>query len=93
MKFEYKKETNVREGQKLFGIVAVSIYTYDGVYPITVNDIDYNREEVIFKIDQPCGYVSCNFRDMEYCVFESQEEAENKMSSLEFGFGLQAYGY
>ena len=90
MKFEYKKETNIKEGQKLFGIVAVSIYTYDGVYPVTVYDIDYNEENVIFKVDQPCGYVSCSFRDMEYYVFESEEEAENMQSGLEFGDGLYA---
>ena len=91
MKFEYEKKTNVKIGQKLYGIVAVSIYTYDGVYPITVDTIDYNYEEVIFKIDQPCKLVSCGFNEMEEFVFESREEADNKIGSLEFGVGLEVY--
>ena len=91
MKFEYEKRTNIQIGQKLYGIVAVSIYTCDGVYPIIVDGIDYNYEEVIFKIDQPCKLVSCHFNEMEDFVFESKEEADNKISSLEFGAGLQVY--
>ena len=93
MKFEYKKEANIEVGQKLFGIVEVSIYTYDGVQPIIVDEIDYNAGEVIFKVDQPCGYVSCSFSEMEDFVFESKEEAENKMNCLEFGVGLRMYEY
>lgn len=93
MRFEYKKETNIKGGQKLFGIIAVSIYTHDGVHPVIVYDIDYNRDEVIFKVDQPCGYVSCSFREMEYFVFESEEEARAMQSNLEFGVGLFAYGW
>ncbi len=93
MKFTYKKETNLEVGQKLYGIVAVSIYTIDGVHPVIVDNIDYNNEEVIFKVRQPCWYVSCSFREMEDFVFESKEEATDKMSSLEFGMGLQAYDY
>ena len=93
MKFEYKKETNIKEGQKLFGIIAVSSCAYDGVHPITVYDIDYNNEEVIFEVDQPCRYVSASFRDMEYLVFESEEEARSMESTIEFGDGLFAYGY
>lgn len=91
MKFNYKKEVNVEIGQMLYGIIAVSTYTYNGVYPVIVDDIDYNNEEVIFKVDQPCKYVSCSFYEMEDFVFESEEEAENKIDILEFGVGLQAY--
>lgn len=91
MKFEYENKANINVGQKLYGIVEVSIYTYDGVCPITVYYIDYDEKEVIFKVDQPCGYVSCYFSEMEDFVFESKEEAENKMDSLEFGVGLRMY--
>lgn len=93
MKFEYKKEANISEGQKLFGIIAVSIYTYDGVHPVTVNRIDYNDEYVIFDVDQPCGYVSCSFNEMEYLVFETEEEARDMMHNLEFGEGMWACDY
>lgn len=91
MKFEYEKKSNIKVGQKLYGIVGVSLYTHDGVYPITVYDIDYNEEEVIFLVDQPCRYVSCHFSEVECFVFESEEEAKNKMNSMRFGIGLQAY--
>ena len=91
MKFTYKKETNLEIGQKLYGIIAVSIYTYDGVHPVTVYEIDYNNEEVIFEVEQPCRYVSCTFREMEDYVFESKEEAENAESNTEFGMGPWAY--
>lgn len=91
MRFEYKKEANIKGGQKLFGIIAVSCCTYDGIYPITVYDIDYNNEEVIFEVDQPCEYVSCSFSEMEYLVFESEEEAKTMKSKLKFEDGLYAY--
>ena len=91
MKFEYQKSTNIKEGQTLFGIIAPSIYTYDGVYPVTVSTIDYNEEEVTFVVDQPCGCVRCSFHDMAFLVFESEEEAEQMLSHLEFGMGLYAY--
>lgn len=91
MNFSYKKECSVKVGQKLYGIIAVSLYTYDGVYPVIVDEIDYTNEEIIFKVDQPCLYVSCDFREMEYYVFENEVEAKNKMHNLDFGEGLQAY--
>ena len=91
MEFNYEKNANITVGQKLYGIIEVSIYTYDGVYPITVDYIDYNEEEVIFKIDQPCRYVSCYFSEMKDFVFESEENAESKMKELKFGVGLHAY--
>ena len=90
MKFEYQKSTNIKEGQKLFGIIAVSIYTYDGVYPVIVSTIDYNEEEVIFEVDQPCGCVKCSFGEMGFLVFESEEEARHMLPSLDFGVGLYA---
>ena len=91
MNFTYKVECNISIGQKLYGIIAVSRYTYDGVYPIIVNAIDYNNECVIFRVDQPCGYVFCSFDEMKEYVFETWEEAENAIDNIEFGAGLQSY--
>jgi hypothetical protein len=91
MKFTYKREANIEIGQKLYGIIATSIYTHDGVHPVTVYKIDYNNEEVIFVVKQPCRYVSCNFRDMEDYVFESEKEASDKKANLKFGVGMYAY--
>lgn len=48
MKFEYKKECSLQVGQELYGIIGVSLYTQEGVFPVTVGSIDYNEEEVIF---------------------------------------------
>ena len=93
MKLTYNKETNLEIEQKLYGIIAVSIYTYDGVHPVTVYEIDYNNEEVIFEVEQPCRYVSCTFREMEDYVFESKEEAEDAESKLDFGEGMYAYSW
>ena len=93
MKFEYKKETNLKIGQKLYGIIECSIYTYDGVYPITVYEIDYNNEEIIFEVEQPCKYVACRFYEMEKLVFESEEEAKKAESELDFGEGLYSYDW
>lgn len=93
MKFEFKKECSLKEGQKLFGIVAVSIYTYDGVQPVTVFDIDYNEEEVIFEVEQPCRFVACTFSEVTAFVWETKEEAELAKKMLEFGSGLYPYEY
>lgn len=91
MKFNYNIDTNMTIGQVLYGIIEVSIYTYDGVFPIVINYIDYNNKKVIFEIDQPCGYVVCNFNEVEDFVFESENEANDKMRSLDFGIGMCAY--
>lgn len=91
MKFTYKKEASVNVGQKLYGIVADSRYTEGGCFLVTVDFIDYNNEEVVFVVDQPCNYVYCSFSGMEYFVFESKEEAEGKISELAFGTGLWIY--
>ena len=90
MKFEYKKETNLSIGQKLYGIVSYSRYTYGGVYPITVCDIDFGSDEVIFEIDQPCKYVACSFNEMEDLVFETEEEAKYNEEFKSLGMGLYA---
>lgn len=90
MKFEYKKETNLEIGQKLYGIVSYTRYTYGGVYPITVCDIDFKNDEVIFEIDQPCRVVACGFYDMEDLVFETKEEAEHNEELMHVGRGLYA---
>lgn len=93
MKFEFKKDCSLKEGQQLWGIVAVSIYTYDGVQPVTVHDIDYNEEEIIFKVDQPCGLVACTFEEITELVWKTKEEAEKAQTLLEFGRGLYPYEY
>lgn len=93
MEFTYKKETNLKIGQRLYGIIGCSIYTQDGVHPIVVGHIDFNNEEVIFETEQPCGYMACEFGNMKRFVFESMEEAESAKSKLEFGLGLHAHFY
>ena len=61
MNFIYEIKSNIEVGQKLYGIIEGSTYTYDGVYEIIVNEIDYNRKIVVFDIDQPCKQVACDF--------------------------------
>lgn len=91
MKFSYKKECSLKVGQELYGIIAMSIYTYEGVFPVVVDEIDYNREEIIFEVKQPCRYVSCSFYEIERFVFESEEEANNRSLHLSIDEGLHAY--
>lgn len=69
------------------------MYTYNGVFPIIVDDIDYNLEEIIFKIDQPCGYVYCTFSEMEKFVFETEEEAKAKLTNTKFKYGEGVMAY
>ena len=95
MKFVYEIHTNIEVGQTLYGIIGVSRQTYDGVYPIKVYEINPNECEgiVIFDIDQPCGFVSCDFSDMDKYVFETEEEANGKIKELDFGVGLFRYDW
>ena len=93
VKFEYRKEANIEVGQTLYGIIATSIYTYDGVYPITVEEILWDREEVVFEVEQPCQHVSCSFYEMETYVFETEEDAIEKHKTLDFGEGMFACSY
>jgi hypothetical protein len=91
MKFDVKKEINLEIGQKLYGIIATSITTYDGVYSVVVEEIDWNKELVIFKVNQPCEFVACEFEDVECFVFETKEEAEIKSNTFKFGEGMYSY--
>jgi hypothetical protein len=91
MNFIYSKEINIEIGQTLYGIIAFSTRTYDGVYPIVVDWIDWNNEEIVFKIDQPCQYVSASFYKMQRYVFESEEKANIASDTIEFGEGLYEY--
>jgi len=91
VKLKYSKKINIEIGQTLYGIISVSRRTYDGVYPIVVDEIDWNNEEVIFKIEQPCEFVSCNFDEFEKYVFGNYEEAKSKEKELSFGEGLFEY--
>lgn len=91
MNFVYSKTTNIEVGQTLYGIIACTSSTYHGVYPIVVNEIDYTNEEVIFEINQPCRLVSASFCDMLRYVFESEDEANQAYSTMDFGDGLFWY--
>ena len=93
MEFRYIKEANIEIGQTLYGIIATSIYTYDGIFLITVEDILWDREEVVFEVEQPCRHVSCSFYEMETYVFETEEDAIEKYKTLDFGEGIFAYSY
>ena len=87
----FKKETNIEVGQKLFGIIASSIYTYDGVYPIVVSEIDWDDEEIIFDIDQPCRQVYCSFDEINKYVYENEEDANVIRETLSLDEGLYNY--
>lgn len=91
MDFQFTKQCSVNEGQTLYGIIEHSCHTYGGVYPITVEVIDYNNEEVVFKIGQPCGYVSCSFSNMSKYVFETEDEARKNLSTFDMGEGISVY--
>ena len=91
MNFVYSKEINIEIGQTLYGIIAVSSRTYGGVYPIVVDWIDWNNEEIVFAIDQPCQYVSASFCEMQHYVFESETHANIALDIVEFGEGLYEY--
>lgn len=91
MNFVCEIKSNIEVGQKLYGIVEGSIYTYDGVYEIIVNEIDYNRKIVIFDIDQPCKQVACDFDEMKDYVFESEDEANTAFENMEYTNGLRDY--
>lgn len=90
MKFTYRKYINIKVGQKFYGIIAVSSRTYDGIYPVTVEHIDWNTNEIVFTVDQPCGEVYCAFREFNRYVFESEKEGQLAMKSLRYGEGLHA---
>lgn len=91
MNFVCEIKTNIEVGQKLYGIVEGSIYTWEGVYEITVSEIDYNRKVVIFDIDQPCGRVACDFDKMEEYVFETEKEANEASKNVRWENGLRDY--
>lgn len=88
MKLVYSKEINIEIEQEFYGIIAVSNRTYDGIYPVKVDDIDWNTEEIIFKVDQPCQYVSCHFNEFDRYVFPSEKEAQEAKQDLEYGEGM-----
>lgn len=95
MKFEYEVITkcNIEVGQKLYGIIGASTRTYNGVDEIIVDEIDYNKEIVVFSIEQPCQFVECSFYNMSRYVFETKEEANNMYCSNDFNFGEGLWEY
>lgn len=88
MNLLYNKEINIGIGQEFYGIIGVSNRTYDGIYAITVYDIDWNTEEIIFKVDQPCQFVSCHFEEFDKYVFVSEQESQDAKQSLDYGEGM-----
>ena len=91
MNFMCDININMVVGQKLYGIVEGSVYTYDGVYEIVVSEIDYNRKIIIFDINQPCGQVACEFSEIEKYVFETKNEADAAFYNIEWADGLRDY--
>ena len=93
MDFKYKVETNIEAGQKLYGIIACTPSTNEGVYEITVAAVYFDDGgEIVFDIDQPCGQVSASFGDMSRFVFETKEDAEEQLEIVNVfhGDGLYA---
>lgn len=88
MKLVYSKEINIEIGQEFYGIIAASNRTYDGIYPVKVDDIDWSTEEIVFRIDQPCQYVSCYFEEFNRYVFVSEREAQEAKHDLDCGEGM-----
>ena len=88
MRLVYSKEIYIDVGQEFYGIIGVSNRTYGGVYSVKVDDIDWNDEEIIFKVDQPCGYVSCYFNEFDKYVFDSEKEAEEAIKKLDLREGM-----
>ncbi|GEM_PF-5827757 len=91
MRAFFNKETNIVVDQELYGIIAVSTRTYDGVYKVVVSYIDWDKEIVIFDVDQPCRNVYCFFSDFSRYVHENGEDAEAALKTLDFGEGLNDY--
>lgn len=91
MNFYFEKNTNVEIDKKYYGIIASTIYTYDGVFEIIADDINWEREEVIFSIDQPCKFVSCGFEDVNKYVFKTEELANEAYKNMESKEGLQQW--
>lgn len=88
MKLVYNKEINIEIGQEFYGIIGVSNRTYDDICPIVVYDIDWNTEEIIFKVDQPCQFVSCYFEEFNRYVFVSEQDAQDVKQGLDYGEGM-----
>jgi hypothetical protein len=92
MKLEIVKSINISEDDKLYGIIGVSRRTYEGVYEIEVETIDWSNECVIFTIEQPCRRVRANFDDFEYYIFKTKEEADNAYKNIAIDYeGIYAY--
>jgi hypothetical protein len=91
MEYIFKTKTNIKIEDRYFAIIACTSRTYNGVYEVIVDEIDWNNENVIFRIKQPCGYVSCSFCEMNRYIFKSEEEAKTVEKELNFGEGLFDY--
>lgn len=91
MKLVYNKQINIDIGQEFYGIIAGSRSTYNGIYHVKVDDIDWNEEEIIFSVDQPCEYVFCYFEEFDKYVFDSEKEARENLEELDIDEGMFEY--
>lgn len=56
-----------------------------------MDDIDWNTEEIIFSIAQPCRYVSCHLEEFNKYVFDSEKEARENLEELDIDEGMFKY--
>ena len=95
MKYEFKKETNIKFDTDYWVIVREALDSTFGVFKARVEDIDWNNEIVDFSCPaQRFRYVSCHFSDMEKYCFETEEQANETYKSMTPKDGMyRADGY
>ena len=95
MKFEFKKESNIKYDFDYWVIVRDALDSTFGVFKARVEDIDWNNEIVDFSCPgQRFRYVSCHFNYMEKYCFETEAEAKEAYKSMTPKDGMyRADGY
>lgn len=95
MKFEFKKESNIKYDFDYWVIVREALDSTFGVFKARVEDIDWNSECVDFCCPaQRFIYVSCHFSDMDKYCFETEAEAKEAYKSMTPKDGMyRADGY
>lgn len=95
MKFEFKKESNIKYDFDYWVIVRDALDSTFGVFKARVEDIDWNSECVDFCCPaQRFRYVSCHFSDMDKYCFETEAEAKEAYKSMTPKDGMyRADGY
>lgn len=91
MKLEFQKTINVNISDKFYGIIEASTRTYNGVYEIIVDKINWNEEYIVFDIEQPCQQVMVYFYDFDKYVFNTKEEANQMYEKMYTVEGLTEY--